>query len=37
MPTFLDGQPHDNHFNEIEDNFEEYAKEYVALSAGFKR
>jgi hypothetical protein len=37
MPTFLDGQPQDNHFNEIEDNFEQYAREYESLSAGFRR
>jgi hypothetical protein len=37
MPTSLDGQPRDNHFNQIEDNFEEYAREYATLSAIFKR
>jgi hypothetical protein len=37
IPTFLDGQPQDNHFREIEDNFEEYVREYATLSAGFKR
>jgi hypothetical protein len=37
MPTFLDGQPQDNQFNEIEDNFKEYAKEHATLSVGFKR
>jgi len=37
MSTFLDGQPLYNHFNEIEGNFEEYAREYEALNAGFRR
>jgi hypothetical protein len=37
LPTFLDSQPQHNHYNEIEDNFEEYAREYESLSAGFRR
>jgi hypothetical protein len=37
MPTFLDGQPQGNHFNESKYHFEEYSREYEALSAGFRR
>jgi hypothetical protein len=37
MPTFLDDHPQDKHFNEIEYNFEEYAREYATLSGGFNR
>jgi hypothetical protein len=33
----LDNQPQNNHRDEIEDNFEEYAREYESLSAGFRR
>jgi hypothetical protein len=34
LPTFLDNQPQRNYEDEIEDNFEQYAREYHALSAG---
>jgi hypothetical protein len=40
MPSFLDAQQHDAHVlghMEVEDNFEEYERECVALSAGFRR
>jgi hypothetical protein len=37
MPTFLEAQQQDNYFPEVEDNFEEYAREYATLSAGFRR
>jgi hypothetical protein len=37
MPTFLEAQQQDNYFPEVEDNFEEYAREYAALSTGFRR
>jgi hypothetical protein len=37
LPTFLDTQPQHNYEDEIEDNFEQYAREYHALSAGFQR
>jgi hypothetical protein len=40
MPSFLDAQQHDAHFQghmEVEDNFEEYEREYATLSAGFRR
>jgi hypothetical protein len=33
MPTFLEAQQQDNYFPEVEDNFEEYAREYATLSA----
>jgi hypothetical protein len=38
MPSFLDTQQQDvqGHM-EVEDNFEEYAREYAALSIGFRR
>jgi hypothetical protein len=37
MPAFLEAQQQDNFPPEVEDNFEEYAREYAALSAGFRR
>jgi hypothetical protein len=37
LPKFLDNQRRCNYEDEIEDNFEQYAKEYYALSAGFQR
>ena len=37
MPTFLEARQHDNYFLEVEDNFEKYAREYAALSIGFRR
>jgi hypothetical protein len=37
LPTFLDNQPQHNYEDDIEDNFEQYAREYHALSAGFQR
>jgi hypothetical protein len=37
LPTFLDSHPQHNHYNDIEDNFEEYAREYESLGAGFRR
>jgi hypothetical protein len=37
MPSFLEAQQQDNFLPEVEDNFEEYAREYATLSAGFKR
>jgi hypothetical protein len=37
MPTFLEAQQQDNYFPKVEDNFEEYAREYVGLSVGFRR
>jgi hypothetical protein len=40
MPSFLDTQQQDAHVPgrmEIEDNFEDYEREYAALSAGFRR
>jgi hypothetical protein len=33
----LDNQPQRNYEDEIEDNFEQYSKEYQALSEGFRR
>jgi hypothetical protein len=33
----LDNQPQHNYEDEIEDNFEQYAREYHALSAVFQR
>jgi hypothetical protein len=36
IPTFLDNQPQHNHHDEIDDNFEQYAREYDSLSEGFK-
>jgi len=37
LPTFLKNQPQCNYEDEIEDNFEHYAREDHALSAGFQR
>jgi hypothetical protein len=37
QPTFLDNQPQRNYEDEIEDNFEQYAREYHTLSAAFQR
>jgi len=37
LPTFLDNQPQRNYEDEIEDNFEQYVKQYHALSTGFQR
>jgi len=37
LPTFLDSQPQHDHYNEMEDNFEEYATEYESLCVGFRR
>jgi hypothetical protein len=40
MPCFLDAQQQDANTPqhvEVEDNFEKYEREYVALNAGFER
>jgi hypothetical protein len=37
MSTFLEAQQQYNYFPEVEDNFEEYAREYATLSIGFRR
>jgi hypothetical protein len=37
LPTFLDNHPQCNYEDEIEDKFEQYAREYHTLSAGFQR
>jgi hypothetical protein len=37
LPTFLDNQPQHNYQDEIDDNFEQCAREYNLPSAGFQR